>query len=259
MKIKFIKMTGLGNDYIYILNPKKSFDAPSFAKKFCRRGFSIGGDGVVTLKKSPVADIKMAIFNSDGSEAEICGNAIRCVAKLVYEKTLKSDVSIQSKNRLVHARILSNNLHSSMVEANMGEAKLVDTLGFEWQNKNYDVAFVDVSNPHAVVLTQDFDFDMQGFANKISKSTKNGVNVEFVKIIDSNKCDVVVFERGSGRTLACGSGACAVGLVLSKIYQTKSWKVCLEGGQLVIDASDNKNIKMTGPAELVFKGEVELD
>lgn len=253
MKIlPFIKMHGLGNDYVYIDRFQKTTadilaktDLRALARAVSDRHFGIGSDGLVLIMPSKEADAKMRIFNADGSEAEMCGNAIRCVAKYLYESNLCRDVHMEIET-LAGIRALSLHVDNEKVDSvtvNMGKPVIqpdsiqsgMDPIGY---------TSVNMGNPHAVF-----------FRDTVPQLPTN-TNIEFVHVRNKHEIDVRVIERGSGETLACGTGACAS--VVAAIYHgltERNVTVHLPGGDLLIQWKDNTSpVLMTGPATEVFRG-----
>lgn len=264
MKVDFYKMTGLGNDYVYLdfLEKQYSLNLNKFANQVSNRNFSVGSDGLVVILPSKKADAKMRIFNSDGSEAEICGNALRCVSKLIYDKTGKRKISIETKKKTIHAEILENKGTSAKVRVEMGKVVFLSSQTLNICEKTLNIHLLDAGNPHCVVFVNDFNFNIENLGKQISSSTffKNGTNVEFVKILDKNSIQMKVYERGSGVTLACGSGACASAVCFENLYkpEKKDIEVFLDGGNLNINCKDSNNTIMTGLAQLIFTGKLYL-
>ena len=278
--MKFTKMQGLGNDYIYI-NCTKGYESiknpGDLSKKLSDRHFGIGGDGIILICDSDLADFKMRMFNKDGSESEMCGNGIRCVGKYVYDfgLTKKEEIKIET---LAGIKNLKLNISKGKVESvcvDMGEP-ILDQNKIPLicdNNKNiielnlFDNKFIfhclSMGNPHAITVIDDIkDFDVDKFGKLVESDNHfpNKTNVEFIQILDKNNIKMRVFERGSGETLACGTGACAsvVSCVLNKLTERKV-RVNLLGGLLDIEYKESDNhVYMTGPAVTVFKGEIEL-
>ncbi len=219
--LKFFKMQGLGNDYIFIDNMTNeySYDFSLLAKKLSRRSFCIGSDGLVEIAQSQTCDCKINIFNSDGTKATMCGNATRCVAFYLYQKTHKKKLTIQSDKKTLICKILKVNSNSAIVQVDMGEANI-------YKVKDFDI--VDVGNKHCLQFVDSFNFNIKKLGKNINQNFVDGINVEFVKVLSSNKVRVKVFERGSGITKACGSGACAVAYYCNKIKKlNKKIKIIL--------------------------------
>ena len=275
--IKFTKMHGLGNDYVYIDCTKNGepHDVSSLAQKMSDRHFGVGSDGIILICKSDVADFKMRMFNFDGSEAEMCGNGIRCVGKFVYDKglTSKTMVSIET---LAGIKILKLNVKDGKVETvrvDMGEPILapdkipviseeepVKNLNIEIEGRNFKFSCVSMGNPHAITVVEDtknFDVQKYGKVLEVDKHFPKRCNIEFIEIIDDQNIKMRVWERGAGETLACGTGACATAVACNLNGYTKN-KVNVEllGGTLEIQWNkDDNHVYMTGPATTVFEGE----
>lgn len=277
--MKFTKMHGLGNDYIYVNCFTETVYNPSeVSKKLSDRHFGIGSDGLVLILPSENADFRMRMFNSDGSEAEMCGNAIRCVGKYAYDYGL-------TKEKKISIETLAGNKFLEMEEANgkielvkvdMGEPILVpdkipvDAYGESFVaqdvkvgDKVYSLTCVSMGNPHAVTYVNDvnnFQLHEEGPKIETHLMFPKKINAEFVEVIDRNTLKMRVWERGAGETMACGTGACAVlvSSVLNNLSERKAI-VKLLGGDLMIEWSEKDNhVYMTGPATKVFDGEVEL-
>ena len=275
--IKFTKMQGLGNDYVYMDAIHQNIENESTLAKFVsNRNFGIGSDGLILICKSKIADFKMRMFNSDGSEAEMCGNGIRCVGKFVYDKglTQKTKVTIET---LAGIKILNLNVKEGKVQTvrvDMGEPILdpkkipviadenpVKSLRLKADDKDFEFTCVSMGNPHAITVIEnvkDFDVEKYGKVLEIDKVFPNKTNVEFIEIVDKKNIKMRVWERGAGETLACGTGACAstVACVLNELTDNKV-NVELLGGVLEIEWNKKDNhIYMTGPAVTVFEGEL---
>ena len=275
--IKFTKMHGLGNDYVYIdaINQKIENES-SLAKFVSNRHFGIGSDGLILICKSEVADFKMRMFNSDGSEAEMCGNGIRCVGKFVYDKGLTNKTTVKIET-LAGIKTLILNTKDGKVETarvDMGEPILkaekipvisteepVKNLELEAENKKFKFTCVSMGNPHAITIvenTKEFDVEKYGKVLEIDKAFPKKANIEFAQIIDRQNINMRVWERGAGETLACGTGACATA-VACNLNGLTDRKVNIEllGGTLNIEWNETDNhVYMTGPAVTVFDGEL---
>ena len=275
--IKFTKMHGLGNDYVYIdaINQKIENES-SLAKFVSNRHFGIGSDGLILICKSEVADFKMRMFNSDGSEAEMCGNGIRCVGKFVYDKGLTNKTTVKIET-LAGIKTLILNTKDGKVETarvDMGEPILeaekipvisteepVKNLELEAENKKFKFTCVSMGNPHAITIvenTKEFDVEKYGKVLEIDKAFPKKANIEFAQIIDRQNINMRVWERGAGETLACGTGACATA-VACNLNGLTDRKVNIEllGGTLNIEWNEKDNhVYMTGPAVTVFDGEL---
>ena len=275
---KFTKMHGLGNDYVYMDCTKQEIeDTASLAQFVSDRHFGIGSDGLILICKSDVADFRMRMFNSDGSEAEMCGNGIRCVGKFVYDKELtnKTTVTIET---LAGIKILKLNVKNGKVETvrvDMGEPILepkkipvmldkepVTNLKLKAEDKEFTFTCVSMGNPHAITVVDDvekFDVEKYGKVLEVDSVFPNKTNVEFIQVIDKEHVKMRVWERGSGETLACGTGACAtlVACYLNKLTDRHAY-IELLGGTLEIEWNEEDNhIYMTGPAVTVFEGVLE--
>ena len=275
--IKFTKMHGLGNDYVYIdaINQKIENES-SLAKFVSNRHFGIGSDGLILICKSEIADFKMRMFNSDGSEAEMCGNGIRCVGKFVYDKGLTNKTTVKIET-LAGIKTLILNTKDGKVETarvDMGEPILeaekipvisteepVKNLELEAENKKFKFTCVSMGNPHAITIvenTKEFDVEKYGKVLEIDKAFPKKANIEFAQIIDRQNINMRVWERGAGETLACGTGACATA-VACNLNGLTDRKVNIEllGGTLNIEWNEIDNhVYMTGPAVTVFDGEL---
>jgi len=276
--MNFTKMHGIGNDYIYINCFTETVTEPekvSVILSDVRKG--IGSDGLVLIMPSDKADFRMRIFNADGSEAMMCGNATRCIGKYVYEKGLtdKTDITLETNSGIKYLTLTVSDGKVSSVTVDMGKAVLlprdipVDSpldrfiaQPVEVSGKTYDITCVSMGNPHAVLFMDDIDsLDLE----KIGPDFENHklfparVNTEFIQVIDSRTLRMRVWERGSGETFACGTGACAsaVAAVLNGICpQDEDILIHLRGGDLVINYKSDGTVIMTGPAEFICDGTV---
>jgi len=253
--LTFVKVHGLGNDFIIIDNLGNSyrdFDFVSFAKKYCDRNFGIGADGVLVLSPSENADAHMRVINDDGSEAEMCGNGIRCAARYLIEKGVAtSPVKIETLGGIKTIEKVGDNY-----KVDMGIPKVAGTGAAV---SKFKATLVDMGNPHAVIFVDNFDFDWQNAGKEIENNEMfpNRTNVEFVKVISPTELEVNVWERGAGATLACGTGACAtLAAAVSNKKSEKKATIQLRGGKLEIELASDNHIYMTGPAEVVFEGEI---
>ena len=279
--LNFTKMTGLGNDYIYVdcTDGTKLKNIPEMAKKLSDRHFGIGADGLILIDKpdNKQSDFKMRIFNSDGSEAEMCGNGIRCVAKYIHDHNLSTNdkIAIDTLAGIKKVKILENDegvCNEAIVD--MGEPifqdKNIPYNVYEPFNKDLDInvegekmrfTVVSMGNPHAVTFVEDLDdlqIEMCGPVIESNPIFPNRTNVEFVQIIDKNNIRVRVWERGVGETFACGTGACAA-VVASGLngYTDEIVNVSLPGGKLKIEWGKDNHIYMQGPSTTVFEGKLE--
>ena len=262
--IHFTKMHGLGNDYVFVdcTNNKNFIQNPSsFSKIISNRNFGIGSDGLILIENSKLADFKMRIFNSDGSEAEMCGNGIRCVGKYVYDNRLTEKTSLEIETlagiKKINLKVRNHLVYS--VSVCLGTYQVLDEFVLPILDTKFTITPVLVGNPHAVIFVKDLtDYPIEKYAPFIEnhKAFPNKTNVEFVQIMNSDHIKIKVWERGSGITLACGTGACAsVAAAFSKKFIYKSPNVELPGGflQTYIDEKNN-NIYLSGPATTVFSG-----
>lgn len=280
MKLKFTKMHGCGNDYIYIdcMEKEIEFDVEKIAIKLSDRHFGVGGDGVVLICPSNKADAFMRMFNADGTEGKMCGNAIRCVAKYIYEKKriTKKELKIDTLSGVKQLKLDVENGSVKMVKVNMGVAdfsSLAMPLNTEKEEvlkhkinvlgKSYEVSCVSMGNPHCVVFLDGVSkLDVNSIGEEFEKNElfKEEVNIEFVEVISNKEIKMRVYERGSKETLACGTGACAVVSAMVKNKLCKEGEkvlVNLLGGQLEI-CYKKSGVEMSGPASEVFVGEVEI-
>ncbi len=289
MKIGFTKMHGCGNDYIYVNGAEAAIDEgkkEGVVRKLSDRHFGIGGDGVIFIHslsgEDAIADFEMEMYNADGSRAEMCGNGIRCVAKYVYDKGLtdKEKIRIASCGKVKYLDLAIKEGKVANVRVNMGAPILaVEDIPvisgqkeaiaerIEVEGKEYEMTCVSMGNPHAVVFMKAWE-DLDSFAvEKIGPYFENHMrfpkrtNTEFVKVIDRNTVQMRVWERGTGETLACGTGACAtvVACVLNGLTEEEV-TVKLLGGELKVQWNrENNTVYMAGPAETVFDGVIEID
>lgn len=277
--MKFTKMQGIGNDYVYVNcfteTVDDTADLSETAIRISDRHFGVGSDGLVLIMPSDSADFRMRMINSDGSEAEMCGNAIRCVGKYVRENGLtdKNEISVETLAGIKNLKLTVENDDVTLVCVDMGEPILtpqlipVDYTGDEFIDKiinvdgeEYSITCVSMGNPHAVTYMDEIDsLEIEKIGPKIENHQifPRRTNTEFVKVIDRNTLKMRVWERGAGETLACGTGACAV-LVASVLNELceRSATVKLLGGDLEIEWNEEDNhVYMTGTATKVFEGE----
>lgn len=283
MKVNFFKMHGLGNDFIMINDLKEQIDDyKNLAKKLCDRHFGIGADGIILIQNSQKdkADFKMRIFNPDGSEAEMCGNGIRCFAHYLHinDLTNKKSLTIDTLAGLIKPEIIEYGPYQSTVKVNMGkpdyslerlhiDQKLIDAnikklfnYPLEVEGKEYIINGVSTGNPHVVIYVDNLDqINVKKIGPKIEEHPlfKKGTNVEFAEIIDEDEINVKVWERGAGATLACGTGACATTAVsIAQNRVERDVQINLPGGPLQISQNNQDEMMMTGPSTFVFKGEI---
>lgn len=278
--MKFTKMHGLGNDYIYVNCFNEKLNNNSKVAKFVSdRHFGIGSDGLVLIMPSKVADYRMRMYNSDGSEAEMCGNAIRCVGKYVYDNKMtdKETITIETLAGIKTLEMTISNGIVDLIKVDMGEPILnpkdipvksnLDryiSKPIKIGNMVYRISCVSMGNPHAIIYIDNvmkFPLEIVGPQVENHELFPKKINAEFVEIIDRRTLKMRVWERGAGETLACGTGACAVlvASVLNKVCE-REVTVILLGGNLTVKWDENNNhIYLTGPATFVFEGEIDLE
>ena len=277
--MKFTKMQGLGNDYVYVNCFEEKIDnPPEVAIKVSNRNFGIGSDGLIMINPSKVADCEMEMYNADGSRSEMCGNGIRCVGKYVYDYGIakKERISVETLAGIKYLDFTIENDKVKLVKVDMGSPELVPANipvvadgdsaidePIEVDGVEYRMTCVSMGNPHAVVYMDDVKgLDIEKVGPKFENHPRfpRRVNTEFVRVIDRNTVEMRVWERGSGETLACGTGACAVAVssILNGHTENKV-TVKLLGGDLQIEWDrENNKVYMTGPAEVSFEGEIQL-
>ena len=275
--MKFTKMNGCGNDYVYINGFVEKVENPNeLAKKVSDRHFGIGSDGLILIVPSDKADFCMRMFNADGSEGEMCGNGIRCVAKYVYDHKMtdKTEISVETKAGIKYLDLTVEDEKVTKVKVDMGEPilepkkipvrsekKRVVNEPIAVAEKTWNMTCVSMGNPHAVVFVEDtgsLEIEKYGPLFENHELFPNRTNTEFVQILNRNEINMRVWERGSGETLACGTGTCAsvVACILNG-YTDEKVLVHLLGGDLEIKYEKTTNhVFMTGPAETVFEGEL---
>jgi diaminopimelate epimerase len=271
--MRFWKMHGLGNDYVVVDNRKEEMrehELPGMAKTLCERHFSVGADGMLLIYDSEIADVKMRIFNADGSEAEMCGNGIRCFAKYCYENDIakKNEVNIETLagTKKVWLNILDGEVQSVRVDMGppiyekqfvpmLGDGKCIDE-DLQVGDRTFKVTCLSVGNPHCVTFVDNVkNFPVEEIGPQIEnhKIFPKRTNVEFVQVLDGRTLIVRVWERGVGETLACGTGTCASAAAAHLLGKTDARIVAhLLGGNLEIEIQ--KSILMTGPAQKIFHG-----
>lgn len=279
MLLKFTKMQGLGNDYVYMDCTKSGEpeDVTSLAKFVSNRHFGVGSDGLILICKSDICDFKMRMFNVDGTEAQMCGNGIRCVGKFVYDKglTSKTKITVETLAGVKNLKLQVVEGKVQTVEVDMGEPILeaehipviseeypVKNLKLQAEGKEFMFTCVSVGNPHAITIVDNVDiFEVEKYGKKLEVDTHfpEKANIEFVEVVDKNTIKMRVWERGSGETFACGTGASAVAVACNLNGVTKDdVTVKLLGGDLQIKWNkENNHIYMIGPAVTVFEGELE--
>ena len=261
----FTKMHGLGNDYLYVYGEIPE-NVAELSVQLSDRHFGAGSDGMIYICPSSVADFKMRIFNADGSEAKMCGNGIRCVGKYVYDKgyTNKLHLRIETLSGIRTLNLQVTDGKVDNVTVDMGKAAVQEDMRLLVDGAEAVCTPVTVGNPHAVLFVNDIDkAPLTTLGPKLERHTAfpDGVNVEFVQVLGNNALRMRVWERGSGVTMACGTGACAsVMAAISKNYCCYDAPVAvhLDGGTLVIRIASDNIVTMTGPAEIVYEGETKL-
>ena len=263
--LRFTKMEGLGNDYIYLNCLDRTPDnLPELAKKLSDRHFGVGADGLICICPSQRADVKMRIFNADGSEGEMCGNGIRCVGKYVYDKGIVPKLELEVET-LAGVKQLFLSLSGNAVGAvtvDMGVPVPSPVCSIDVGGKEYRLTPISMGNPHAVVFVEDpgvLDLPALGPKFECHPAFPHRTNTEFVKVCAPDRLAMRVWERGSGETLACGTGACAA-LVAAALEERvpRQAAVDLPGGTLYIRwAREDGHVYMTGPATTVFEGEMQ--
>lgn len=279
LRMKFTKMQGAGNDYIYINCFEETVeDPPALSVRLSDRHFGIGGDGLILICPSEIADFKMRMFNADGSEGKMCGNGARCIGKYVYDRGLtgKTELTLETRAGVRTLKLNVENGSVRTVRVDMGEPVLraadipviCDTPEFINRpvtvgDKTYMITCVSMGNPHAVTFVDDADalkLDAVGPPLENHPMFPERANIEFVQFIDDSTLKIRVWERGSGETLACGTGACA-SLAASYLNGRcpRRATVITPGGKLDIEWDENStHVFLTGPAEFVFDGEINL-
>jgi len=286
MEVKFVKMHGIGNDFILMDFFNKQLPAQinfnEVAKKICQRHFGIGADGLILILPSDKYDFRMRILNFDGSEAQMCGNGIRCFARYVYQNKLtdKTKFSVETLAGKIIPRLIFGSGKDEVIEGikvDMGEphlwkkeipmkgtpdSKTINETILLDNNMAFKVTCVSMGNPHCVIFVdsvETFPVTTVGPVLEKYQLFPEKTNVEFVQILNRNELNFRVWERGVGETMACGTGACAalVAGVLNKSVESNA-VVHLKGGDLAIQWADDNHIYMTGPAEFVFQGSIHI-
>ena len=275
--MKFTKMQGIGNDYVYVNCLQETIENPSeLAKKISDRHYGVGSDGLIMINPSDKADFEMEMYNADGSRGEMCGNGIRCVAKYVYDYGLtdKTSISVETLAGIKYLDLTVEDGKVVLVKVDMGNPMLrpeevpvvsekeeVIDEPITVDGQEYRMTCVSMGNPHAVVFidqdVKEFPLETVGVKFENHERFPKRVNTEFVNVLDRHTAQMRVWERGSGETLACGTGACAVAVACALNGLTEDEvTVKLLGGDLQIKWDREKNtVYMTGPAEVVFDGE----
>ena len=279
--MKFTKMQGIGNDYVYVNCFEETVKDPAAVARYVSdRHFGIGSDGLILIKPSDIADCEMDMYNLDGSQGAMCGNGIRCVAKYVYDYGIvkKENISVSTKSGIKYLDLTVRDGKVALVRVNMGSPVLTASqipvvssteeminAPLKVNGETYYITAVSMGNPHAIVYMTDVDHLDIGeigpyFENHMAFPDR--VNTEFVEVLDDHTLKMRVWERGSGETLACGTGACAVAvasILNGHVDGEKPVTVNLLGGDLEIFWDRQENlVYMTGPAATVFDGEIDL-
>ena len=288
MKLPFTKMQGCGNDYVYVDTTRGNFSIPdksALAVSVSDRHFGIGSDGLIFINPSPIADFEMEMYNADGSRSQMCGNGIRCVAKYVYDEGLApgETFTIESMGKIKYITVFPKGGKADTVRVDMGEPileaaeipvhSLLSPVIGEYMNilgKDYRITCVSMGNPHAVVFSecfleqgselQDFEIEKVGPLCERAAIFPMRTNTEFVQVVSRDYVKMRVWERGTGETLACGTGCCAT-LVACVLNGKTDRKITVEvlGGKLCVEWNEQDNhVYMTGPARTVFAGEIEI-
>lgn len=277
--MKFAKMQGCGNDYVYINGFEEKIDKekkPDLVRRLSERHFGIGSDGVIFINPSETADFEMEMYNADGSRSEMCGNGIRCVAKYVYDKkmTTEKEFTIESFGKIKNITIIEENGKAKLIKVGMGtpelrtekipaiyDAENIIAKPINIDGKIWEGTCVSMGNPHVVMFVDDvkgMDLETIGPKFENHQMFPNRTNAEFVKVLDSETVEMRVWERGTGETLACGTGCCATAVACILNGKTGN-KVLVKvlGGEILVEWDrENNEIYMTGPGEFVFEGEI---
>ncbi len=278
--MKFTKMHGIGNDYVYVNGFAETIRNPEeTARLVSDRHFGIGSDGLILIKPSEKADFEMDMYNADGSRGAMCGNGIRCVAKYVYDYGLtdKTRISVDTRSGVKYLDLTVENHRVTQVKVNMGnpvfEPKKIPVLSekdrvinesIQAAGREWKITVLSMGNPHGVIFTEDVDtLDLEKIGPKFERHPwfPDRINTEFIRVLDDRTIQMRVWERGSGETMACGTGACAAAVASAlNGYTGPEVRVRLLGGDLDIfwDREENQ-VYMTGPATTVFEGEIHLE
>lgn len=279
--MKFTKMHGIGNDYVYVNCFEETVDNPAAVARFVsNRHYGIGSDGLILIKPSEIADCEMDMYNLDGSQGAMCGNGIRCVAKYVYDYGIvkKKNISVATKSGIKYLDLSVRNGKAVTVKVNMGspilspkeipfvsEKEQVINEPLDIEGETFHITAISMGNPHGIVFMDDINsLEIEKIGPKFENhiAFPDRVNTEFVKVLDRHTVQMRVWERGSGETLACGTGACAVAvasILNGHVDGDSPVTVRLLGGNLEIFWNRQENlVYMTGPATTVFDGEIDL-
>ena len=280
MKLRFTKMHGTGNDYVYVNLFQETVENPGeLAVKRSDRHFGIGSDGLILIAPSEIADCRMIMYNADGSEGAMCGNGIRCVAKYAYEHGIvrNTHITVETKSGVKSLELTVEDGCVTYIQVNMGQAVLkpedipVKAEGETFisqtinvDGRDYEVTCVSMGNPHCVIFTEGIDkMDLEKLGPKFENHElfPNRINTEFVEVIDEHTLKMRVWERGSGETISCGTGTCAVtvaAVLNGYCKQGEEVEVQIRGGRLYDTYQKNGEVLMKGPAAVVFDGEITV-
>jgi diaminopimelate epimerase len=272
MELRFKKMHGLGNCFVLFDDRDgelgAAVDPARLARAVCDRNFGIGADGILLVQSATDADFRMQIINEDGSEAEMCGNGIRCFARHLVDEgiTERRELAIDTGAGVMHTRVLEQGL----VEVDMGQPELASAdvvadgeapLRVEEAGRRF--TFVSMGNPHVIAFVEDYDFDWRAEGARVEqgRAFPNRTNVEYVRVVSPTEAEMKVWERGCGETMACGTGACAVAVAgaLEQRLAREPVTIHLPGGDLRIHWNDRDRVIMTGPTVEVCRGVYHYD
>jgi len=256
-------MQGMGNDYVYLnCLDRTPEDLPELARRLADRHFGVGSDGLICICPSSAADFRMRMFNADGSEGRMCGNGIRCLGKLVYDQglTAKTDLDIETAAGVKHLTLHRSGGRVAAVTVDMGTPAVGTPIPVSAGGRSWTGRPVDMGNPHLVLYWEDLEtVPVTALGPALEAGFPGGVNAEFVRVDGRGRLNMRVWERGSGETLACGTGACAAAVcAVTDGLADADVSVCLPGGELSVHWDGGEApVYMTGPAVTVFEGELE--
>lgn len=272
MEYHYSKYNGIGNDFIIIDHRKQPIEPPKWkqiAKRICNRQTGLsnpdsrtGADGLLCLGSSTTCDYQMIVINTDGSEPEMCGNGIRCLAAYIRDQHIstQSELRIETKTGIIHVTFPHDELPIQTVRVNMGHPKDLHPLSITRATKTWTGTYISMGNPHFVIITESLStLNLTKLGPQIESQFPNGVNIEFIQILSPTRVQMRVWERGVGETQACGTGACAV--VVASAHQNllnRTATVELPGGNLDIEWTATNDVWMTGPVEKEFEGVFNL-
>lgn len=267
MQLSFTKMQAAGNDYIFLDCLARDIDdVERVARELCARRTSVGADGLIILQRSGIADAKMRIFNADGSEARMCGNASRCAGKLLYESNYakKSHITLETLSGVRDIYLTVKNGRIEKISVDMGKAQVGEMFLFENTGEKFEMRAIDVGNPHQVSFVPDVDYiDLERLGIGFEKNPmfEGGINTEICELVGKDHLKVRTFERGVGETLACGTGACAAAVAAitnGLCSPSRQIRVTMRGGELFVFCDEMMRVRLMGDATRVFDGTVEL-